>query len=125
MCDKKMLSASKISIADLGGSTKTRRGHLDLLMFKLELLQSLLHKSTDDCQLSKTNKQLIRTKMSDFASFEAAKESAWQALLEPSGKKFAELVEVPTRSCEWPSDCQSLLLRCSHPITPICDEMTP
>jgi hypothetical protein len=100
LCDNKLAKSNKLSINDLGGTVKTPRGLLDMLVFKLEVVEAWLNKDADECGLSNADKQRIRTNMLDFVALEAAKESTWQALLNPSGKKFADLVEVPARSCQ-------------------------
>ena len=94
-CDNNMLSPNKISIYDMAGTTKTPRGLLDILCFKMEVLGNWLTVVIDDCRLSAGDKVLSRKNMSDFAAFETSSaQGPWQLLLHPSGRKFAELVEA-------------------------------
>lgn len=94
MCDNRQLTSGKLSLSDLGGTTKTPRGVFDVLLFKLELLTDLLTNRLDDCQIAAHDKALIRKKMGGFKEFEKARAEAWTALLAPSGRQFAEAIEA-------------------------------
>ena len=113
-CDQNMLSPGKISIYDMAGTTKTPRGLLDILCFKMEVLGNWLTVVIDDCRLSAGDKVLIRKNMSDFATFETSSaEGPWQSLLHPSGRKFAELVEASATFACYGASVKGWLKTCS------------
>lgn len=95
-CDQKALTAGKLSLTDLGGTSKTPRGLLDIIVFKADILESWLSTELDTCRLSSDDARLIRKNMSDFTAYElACADGAWdETLLSPSGKRFANLVKA-------------------------------
>jgi len=125
-CDNNMLSPNKISITDMGGTTKTPRRLLDILCFKMDVLGNWLTVVIDDCRLSAADKVVIRKNMSDFATFERSiKEGPWQSLLHPSGRKFAELVEAAASFARcgvngWLNNCSAQVQAASLPLNFAC-----
>ena len=94
-CDAKFISSSRLSIVELGGKGRLGRGLLDLILFKLDVLDDWLNIKMDVCRLTPMDKTLIRKCMEDFPSFaRTMTDSSWAAPLNASGKAFAELVEA-------------------------------
>jgi len=95
-CDSNFVSSSKLSISELGGKGRLGRGLLDIILFKLDVLDDWLNNKMDTCRLAPNDKARIRKSMEDFPSFVALmNDSSWAAPLNASGKAFAELVEAP------------------------------
>ena len=94
-CTSGTCTPSELSLNSLVGKTRGHRGLLDIILFKMDVLQDWLTVKMDACQLSSRCKSTLRQSMSDFAAYQlASQDCTWRAPLAPSGQKFVDLLEA-------------------------------
>lgn len=93
----KTVAPGELSIAGMSGKLRGGRGMLDLLLFKLDLLDELLVASADKVGLSADSKNKLRAIFESHASYRAHfgdnLDMTWMSTLPQSTKLFIAIVE--------------------------------
>jgi hypothetical protein len=104
----KMVTPGELSINGLSGVKRGGRGMLDLVLYKLDLLDELLINQADKCGLSADTKSKLRTVFESHESYRTHVggngDTMWMSTMPLSAREFIEVVGVG-----WPTDDHSLI----------------
>ena len=118
----KSVTSGELSINGLSGSKRGGRGMLDLMLFKLDLLDEFIINQADKCGLSAGVKCTLRKVFDSHATFRMylgdTSDMTWMSTMPLSAKEFISTIGV-----SWPihphvpSHLASLIIPCL-PLTP-------
>lgn len=118
----RMVTPGELSISGLSGKGRGGRGVLDLVLFKLDLLDELIVTVVDQVKLSSEVKSTIRSIFENHTAYRSHvgdnADMMWMSSLPSSARDFVRLVSAP---CLRNSVRQLRSSHCVHAIvTPVC-----
>lgn len=95
----RLVAPGELSINGLSGHKRGGRGILDLVLFKMDLLDELIVNVADQIKLSSDVKVLIRKIFDSHTSYRShlgdTSDMMWMSSLPSSARDFVKLVSVP------------------------------